>query len=220
MPEMRPLENWVCETLERSVRELNLRYANDEAVSRELEAVIPRKAHRNKIHCEHVSSECIESLHKKLRNETCESGIWEALLRFLGDPLPSTVAHDLIDREIAVLDMGHTRQCDEIQWRLSELVEEALLTLIMERYVDERYDQESFLEVFNPHSAHGEVLEMLSFHIASCREKEEIFLDAASQNVEFLSDLKSQERIAQLRQIRTRLEQIRCAGETNSQDRI
>ncbi|MBV9467857.1 MAG: hypothetical protein JOZ57_01275, partial [Abitibacteriaceae bacterium] len=128
---MKYLEDWVKDLVAQPIAYLNQRYADEDMSLRECVAFrdieeLPffsplRKRFRQ------VSYETLLELNHKVRNCPCEEPIWEAILWHIEHPLPTQVAHDLIERKIAITLLGHTIQNEEIMWRLAPLVDETLL---------------------------------------------------------------------------------------------
>jgi hypothetical protein len=73
--------------------------------------------------------------------------------------VPTHVAHDLIDRKVIVSQLGHTRQNEEIQWRLASLVDEALLTLVYDLFTDPKYTASELEKLLARHPEHFWLLE-------------------------------------------------------------
>ncbi|MBV9865630.1 MAG: hypothetical protein JO316_09790 [Abitibacteriaceae bacterium] len=151
---MNLVEDWIKQLLTQEVKDLSLKYsypAHDTAEN-EIESLIgPDRIQR----CPSpIPAPLIEQLHEKLRGLRCEAYIWDALLFHLGTPLPPHVAHDLMDRDIAVSTLGHTRQLDEVQWRLASLVDEALLTLFWALYSDPKYELAELEKLLGQHPDH------------------------------------------------------------------
>jgi hypothetical protein len=136
----------------------------------------------------------LHRLHEKLRGARCETPVWDALLPRLSRPLPVPVALDLLARRVAFDSLGHSRQADEVQWRLARVYEEALLTLAKEYYAGAGRSVGEFrrlMEAFGrPDPAPGWewVLESLALLRASSPEKAGLLLEgiAASPHHEEL----------------------------------
>ncbi len=134
---MNVLEDWIISLLEKPIEEFDDRYRSEAIVMDELYALPLPKEKEYFVNASYVSDDVLNKLHRKIRGYSCEETIWESVVFFLAHPLPITIAHDLIDRIIATVGMAHTRQVDEIQWRLATFQIYALNQLISERYEDE-----------------------------------------------------------------------------------
>lgn len=119
-------------------------------------------------------------MHQKIRNHKCEAAVWDAIIFRLSAPLPTQIAHDLIDRDVIVGQLGHTRQGDEIQWRLASLIDEALLTLVWDFFTNSTYEVAQLQKLLSEHPDHVWLLDkwehwaLLSSSVRE-REKEIIF---------------------------------------------
>ncbi len=178
---MNPLENWLKNLLNNPIEVLNRKYLDEDDVKKELDSLSLPKTNAYTVHSSHVSDIVIQQLHDKIRSYSCETAIWDAVLWYLAHALPITVAHDLIDRGIATVMMGMTRQVDEIQWRLATFSEDALYTLIRERYQKPHFSVlqfETMLEMYL-YTVHGDgILYMLSFYKTPSLEKKAAFMAA------------------------------------------
>ena len=190
---MRPLQDWIVVLVRRSVSDLNDRYATEESVRHEIDSLpLPTDKRGYTVESSHVSEQVLQQLHRKIRNIPCERAIWNAVIWYLADPLPLSVAHDLIDRLISTNAMSMTRQVDEAQWRLATLYEDALYTLIRERYVEPRYSISQFekiLEAYQRSFYYSGILYMLSFYETPSPEKQAIFEKAVVQEKEHLEEV-------------------------------
>lgn len=133
MAHIRYLDDWTREILSQPRSQLNARFRGwgDEVAGsiRTLPFFTPyRQGFRR------VDPALLLQLHTHLRGARCEFKVWDGLLHFLEHALPDEVANDLIDRDIAVSMLGHSRQSDAVMWRLAPLVDEALLTMASEIY--------------------------------------------------------------------------------------
>jgi hypothetical protein len=131
------------------------------------------------VHSSTVSDAILRQLHEKVREQRCENAIWDAIFWYLARAIPLAIAHDLIDRGVSTIRMGMTRQDDEVQWRLATFNEDALYTLIRERYVDEQYSVaqfESMLEQYSYTIHSNSILYMLSYYTTPSSEKKTALL--------------------------------------------
>ncbi len=153
------LEDWIKQLLARPVDELNSRYdySPEDVARHEVESladVEPRKFASTR-----VSAHTLQELHRKIRAQECESIVWDALIFYLLEPLPPDIAHDLISRDIIVSQLGHTRQNDEVQWRLASLVDEAFLTFVWDMFTKPIYSASEFEKLLGQHPEHLWLLE-------------------------------------------------------------
>ncbi len=188
------LETWLGWLLEQPLEEVDRRYGTPEGwggpgigyhyYSKEaaddrwaLEGVQGEDSERYEQKSQ-VGKEVLRALHSKLRGARAEGPLWHLVISELGHALPEEVAEDLVDRGIAWESMGHSRQSDQIQWRLAEIHNEALLTLGVDLYTDPRYEPSEFralLEKFATGSdttGYTWLLDTLVRRKASSREKE------------------------------------------------
>lgn len=176
---MKSLESWLKSLIKKSIEVLNERYRDEEDVKKELEFLPLAETKGYTAHSSHVSEAVIQRLHEKIRGQRCENAIWDAILWYLAHSLPIAIAHDLIDRAISTVMMGTTRQVDEVQWRLATFSEDALYTLIRERYVEQRYSViqfEAILEQY-AYTIHSDsILYMLSFYETPSPDKKAALL--------------------------------------------
>lgn len=169
---MNTLKDWIKSLIERPIGILNAEYPQEHLVREKLDSFGYMATSSD------VSSELLQNLHDKIFGQSCEEAIWDAVLWYLAHPLPISVAHELIDRGVSTVAMGHTRQFDEIQWRLATFSEYALYYLIMERYIDNNYSTLQFevmLNIYNIYRNREGILYMLSFYETPSSEKQAIF---------------------------------------------
>lgn len=88
-------------------------------------------------------------IHSHSRGRVWEPELWALLFSFIPCPLPTKIAHDLIDREIGIQELGHGHQEEEIWWRLVDQVPEAVHNLALHRYQREEDDWSRVEEVIN-----------------------------------------------------------------------
>ncbi len=131
-----------------------------------------------------VPDELLDQLATKIRGTTTEGAIWAAIIVHLGRPLPPPIAYDLLERRIAFDILGHSRQVDEIQWKLAEVHDEALLTLAIDLYTLPQYSlaaMQTVLTKFRDNWAYRWMLDTLAhLYEASSPEKEQAYLAAAT----------------------------------------
>ena len=176
---MKSLEDWLTGSIKKPIAVLNEKYKDEDDVKKELDSLPLPKSNGYTVHSSHVSNGVIERLHKKIRGHSCEDAIWDAVLWYLAQPLPILIAHDLIDRAISTIMLGMTRQVDEVQWRLATFSEDALYTLIRERYVEQRYSVaqfETILEQYSYTIYSDSILYMLSYYETPSPDKKAALL--------------------------------------------
>jgi hypothetical protein len=153
------LADWIKQLLTQPIVEINRKYSRSEnyLAEKEVESLLGMQS--SKYRSSDVSADTVHELHLKIRDQKCEAAIWDAVIFRLSEPLPSPVAHDLIDRRIIVSQLGHTRQNDDVQWRLASLVDEALLTLVHDLFTDSKYTASELEELLARHPEHFWLLE-------------------------------------------------------------
>ncbi len=178
---MKELEKWIDNLLNKPIEETNRTYTDEPIVKAELELRGLPKIKGNVVGASYVSNSSLHRLHHAIRNQSCEVPLWDAVLWYLAHPLPAHIANDLIDRGVSVIAMGFTRQVDEVQWRLATLVEEALYTLIRERYADSRFSVSQFSVMLKLYVMRNDgVLDMLSYYNTTCEKKRAVYLAVAA----------------------------------------
>jgi hypothetical protein len=163
------LEDWVRSLLDVPPETLDHRFAEGESAEKEILAIPFYSPSRWQFR--QVPLPLLESLGAKIRGLECEPNIWWGLLAVVYHPLPDKVAHDLIDRDIHVEFLGHTRQSDAVQWRLADLVDEALLTIAKEIYSREEHGADELRAVLEKYPDHHWMLSSLAFSATSSPEK-------------------------------------------------
>ena len=181
------LEESVTALLSRPVAELENAYPDTNSAAEEL---VPLRRSLQQDMTEEpekyleVADTVLETLHEKILNSSCESALWGALIWNLAKPLPSTIAHDLIDRGIALTDLEHSRQTDEVQWRMAENQREALLTLAIDFYTKSSYNEAEFQHLLQKFPDSRWMLETLAYRQPSSPAKEKAFLNVLSRHPE------------------------------------
>jgi hypothetical protein len=163
------LEDWVRSLLDVAPETLNHRFSERESAEKEILAIPFYSPSRWQFR--QVTLPLLESLGAKIRGLQCEPNIWWGLLAVVYHPLPDKVAHDLIDRDINVEFLGHTRQSNAVQWRLADLVDEALLTIAKEIYNSEAHGADELRAVLEKYPDHKWMLSSLAHSAASCPQK-------------------------------------------------
>ena len=190
---MKTLENWIQNLTEKPI---NFKGIND--VESHLEKKL-RKLSLSKnggfaVQGARVNKRILRQLQLKIREHKHEDAIWTNVLWYLSRPLPSKLAHDLIDRGIAISMMSHTRQKDGVQWRLATIHRDALYTLVRERYTESQFSVEQFytmLEIY-PWLDDGLLAMLLSFRTDSA-EKETVLVAAIERELKYFSEMKKQD---------------------------
>ncbi len=176
MVELKGLEDWARGILATSISMLNRRFKDWEGEKElrksieELPFFTPYRAIFRQI-----SAPTLLELHQKLRGQKCEQWIWMGLLRSLDHALPDEIALDLIQRSIAISMLGHSKQGDEVMWKLAPLVDEALLTIAKRAYYDPNRSLEEFETILTQFPTHEWMLDSLSHCSASSLEKRRAF---------------------------------------------
>lgn len=184
---MNLLEDWLKNLIKKPITVLNDKYPDEDIVRAELDSLfLPLvdscAVEQKKVRAaSHVSDAILQKLHKKIRNHPCEETIWSGVFWYLVSPLPISLAHDLVDRWTATIMMGMTRQVDEVQWRLATFNEDALYTLVRERYQEPKYSVAQFETMLRQYAytIDGDgILYMLSFYETPSPEKKAAFMAA------------------------------------------
>lgn len=130
-----------------------------------------------------VIDEIIDTLVPLVRGQSWEPALWRYLLPHIPSVIPTSLVDDLIARDIEVVLLGHQLLRDVDLWKLVE-VEEALLTLVIWRFVNTDYDCGDFEEVLYSTSDHGWVLESLVRQDPSDHEKLDVLASYVSRSPE------------------------------------
>lgn len=161
------IETWILSLLERRIEDLDREYADDSAWSW-LDEISRGKVDIG------LSDETFHALHLGLYGHPCEDPLWSAIVWKIRRPLPASIAHDLLDRDLATMYLCHSRQEDEVQWRMAGMdrLDEALLTLAREFYTLETRTLTEFQVLLHRFPDHIWMLANLSLQRASSTEKE------------------------------------------------
>lgn len=130
---------------------------------------------------ETVRDEVLFALWQKLRGTKTEQVLWQALIPALLRPLPLAIARDLLDRKIAFNALEHTRQADEVQWRLANSSEAVVLRLAKECYLNSEQSVSDFTRLLQTFSASPKTLTSLLELEPTSLEKEQILLTVVRQ---------------------------------------
>lgn len=131
----------------------------------------------------------ITDFKNRLEGNNLEDLIWNETLSHYPKQLPDAICHYLIDNEIAITSLGHTRQSDKIMWVLGRHVHEAALTLGKEIFKSTSYSSEDLkllLETF--HENHW-LWNSLIFEKASSQSKQKLFNQQLNSRDDF-TDIK------------------------------
>ncbi|CAM4470032.1 hypothetical protein PAEN110709_20005 [Paenibacillus endophyticus] len=135
---------------------------------------------------EYVASELTENrlfeVYNAVKHTDVEDEIWSKLSLSYGGSLPKPIVMDLIDRKIAIMALGHTRQEHQVMWRLAELVDEALLTLAIDMYTIECFGIDPMASLLNKFCGNRWMLETLIYKNPSSLEKRSLLESAIQQN--------------------------------------
>lgn len=118
-----------------------------------------------------LDSALLHQLHSAFRGHPNESSAWADALGVFPGPVPDEIANDLIDRNVAVIDLGHRVHSDAIMLRLIPLVDEALLSSVKLRYERPEYSLEAFVQWTEPHHTRDWLLRSFDHWHASSHEK-------------------------------------------------
>lgn len=127
-----------------------------------------------------ITEDTVFEVYKTVKNTDVEKIVWRRLVFLYDKPLPKQIVFDLIDRKIALLHLGHTKQHYEVMWKLAEIVDEALLTLAIDIYTKRNFGIEETEILFNKFYDHTWMLETLIRNEPSSIEKRRL-LEAALQ---------------------------------------
>ncbi|WP_127583395.1 hypothetical protein [Paenibacillus koleovorans] len=129
-----------------------------------------------------ITEDVLSELYHRLRSTDMEAAVWEELVFLYKRPLPKTIAYDLIDRNIALIHLGHTKQEYEVMWKLAELVDEALLTLASDIYTQRNFSLEETEILFDKFHGNTWMLETLIRKNPSSPEKRKLLESAILKN--------------------------------------
>ncbi|MFB9330699.1 hypothetical protein ACFFSY_32565 [Paenibacillus aurantiacus] len=127
-----------------------------------------------------LTEDLLLDLHRELKHTAAEETVWRKLVLLYRKPLPPSIAFDLIDRNLAVVELGHTRQEVHVMWKLAGIVDEALLTLAIEVYVNPAFGLKETELLFDSYDQRTWMLETLIRQEPSAPEKRAL-LEAAIQ---------------------------------------
>jgi hypothetical protein len=131
-----------------------------------------------------ITQDTLFDIYNKVRNTPIEEAVWSRLISFYKTPLPEEIVNDLINRRVAIIDLGHSKQEDKVMWRLAELVEEALLTLAIEIYTNDSYNDEVTEKLFKKFFHNAWMMETLAYKKPSSHNKKRIYENYIQMSVE------------------------------------
>lgn len=127
-----------------------------------------------------ITEDTVFEVYKTVKNTDVEEIVWRRVVFLYDKPLTKQIVFDLIDRKIALVELGHTKQDYEVMWKLAEIVDEALLTLAIDIYTKRNFGIEETEILFNIFYDHTWMLETLIRNEPSSIEKRRL-LEAALQ---------------------------------------
>lgn len=127
-------------------------------------------------------AEALRQVHARIRGSEAEATIWPCLIGQRRRPIPADIAHDLIDRELAIEVLAQTRQVDAVQWRLAERSPQACALLAVEFYTRPEHSPAVFAELLARSAESTALLADLARLDASTPEKEQRYLAAVRQH--------------------------------------
>jgi hypothetical protein len=118
-----------------------------------------------------ITQDTLFEIYNKVRDTPIEEAVWSKLISIYETPLPEGIVNDLINRRIAIIELGHSKQEVEVMWRLAELVEEALLTLAIEIYTNASFNDEETEKLFKKFFHNTWMMETLAYKKPSSQNK-------------------------------------------------
>jgi hypothetical protein len=175
MARLKYLDDWAKAVLEVPRDSFELLFGRDDVVRHSIESMPFYSRYRPGFRrMEDVNLIRLHAHARGLRREV-EYGLWTTLLSQLEHAIPDEVANDLIDRDIAVNWLGHTRQSDAVMQRLCPLVHEARLTMAREIYTQPNHTLDEFLQVLEAQPNDWGLMNLLSHARSSSPEKRAAF---------------------------------------------
>lgn len=112
-----------------------------------------------------ITEDMLFELYNEIKNSDVEETVWRKVVFLHKKPLSKQIAFDLIDRKIALMELGHTRQDYEVMWKLAEMVDEALLTLAIDVYTKPTFGIDETEILFNKFYDHRWILTIIILQI-------------------------------------------------------
>jgi hypothetical protein len=131
-----------------------------------------------------LTEDTVFEIYKTVKNSDVEEIVWRRLVFLYDKPLTKQIVFDLIDRKIALLELGHTKQDYDVMWKLAEIVDEALLTLAIDIYTNRTFGIEETEILFNKFYDHKWMLETLIRTEPSSIEKRRLLEAALQRNID------------------------------------
>ncbi len=131
------------------------------------------------------SSELILALHEKIKGKVLENSIWDQTIWNYPAALPDDLCFYLIENELALTALGHTRQSDKVLLVLGHLVPEAALTLGKEIYHSQDYGLEDLKMVLNEYPDLHWLWNSLIYVSASDASKKQYFISELAKRPDF-----------------------------------
>lgn len=131
-----------------------------------------------------LTEEILFEIYNAVKNSDVEETVWRELVFLYDKPLSKQIAFDLIDRKIALVELGHTKQEHEVMWKLAEMVDEALLTLAIDVYTKITFGIDETEILFNKYHNNSWMLETLIHREPSSTEKRRLFESALQKNTD------------------------------------
>lgn len=144
---------------------------------------IKQLLHSNQMEIE-LTEDILFEIYNEAKNTDGEEEVWKKLISLYDKPLPKQIAFSLIDRNIAIMDLGHSKQEYDVLWRLAEIVDEALLTLAVGVYTQLTFGHEEMELLLNKYDNHNWMMESLIYKQPSSPEKRRLLEAAIKRNMD------------------------------------
>lgn len=129
-----------------------------------------------------VQVETVERIHRRLHSSSFESSLWGELLAKCGFSLPDWIAHDLLDRNIAIGAVFRSTPTVQILRRVSKDDSQAAWRLACILLSSDQYSPDDVRQVLQTHAHHHEMMRSLATIAVVPGPKEGVLLQAlASQ---------------------------------------
>jgi hypothetical protein len=115
-------------------------------------------------------------------NTLYEEHVWTLVLQHIAHALPDDSCNDLIDRNISLSALGHSRQSALVLMRLVPFVDEVLLTVAIDLYTNPQKSDAEFGDILHRYSSHYWLLQSLAHQKAPSTTKEKAFLEVAKKH--------------------------------------
>ncbi len=131
------------------------------------------------------SDELIKAMHLKMQGSVLENTVWDQTIWHYNRRIPDELCFYLIENNLALTALGHTRQSHPVLLKLGHLVEEAALTLGKEIYQSDEYGLTDLKRVLNEFNDLYWLWESLIYVEASSEEKQLYFQNELYKRPEF-----------------------------------